>query len=205
MDREVLEVVLGHTASNLTFMPGWLTGYVAETAQGYTFPTLLERKGCRVDGIVTQGLTQADADRIAYYEDNDEYSARVVDIGTAKSESRCRIHIAATPLMSSGEPWSFERWRKHDKPLLLAITRKVMREHYGVTPAHEIHPTWMCIKAELEADTKVKHVSRTAATKPAAPRRAAHAASPTRRPRLMARVGEADDEGARVRALDDGP
>jgi hypothetical protein len=188
MDRELLEAVLGRKASNLTFVPGWLTDYVAETAKGYTFPTLLERKGGRVDGIVTHGLTQADADRIAYYEDNDEYSARVVDIGTATTDVAAQIFMAATPLMSSGEAWSFERWRKHDKPLLLAITRKVMREHYGVTPANEIHPIWMRIKDELEAEMsgaavrKIKRV-RTPAPTPAAPRRAARAASPTRRPR----------------------
>jgi hypothetical protein len=188
MDRELLEAVLGRTAANLTFTPGWLTGYVAETAQGYTFPTLLERKGGRVDGIVTQGLTQADSDRITYYEDNDEYTARVVDISTATTEVAAQIFIAATPLMSSGQAWRFEHWRKHEKRLLLAVTRKVMREHYGVTPANEIHPIWMRIKAELESEmaappAKAKPASRKPAGKQAAPRRAARAASPTRSPR----------------------
>lgn len=176
MDRELLEAVLGRTASNLTFTPGWLTGYAAERAEGYTFPTLVERKASRIDGIVTHGLTQADADRIAYYEDNDEYEARIVDISTATTDIAAQIFMAATPLMSSGEPWSFEHWRKHDKPLLLAITRKVMREHYGITPANEIHPIWMRIKAELEAEmtarAKPKRASQPSARKQSAPRRA---------------------------------
>jgi hypothetical protein len=186
MDRDLLEAVLGRTTSHLTFTPGWLTGYAAETAKGYTFPTLLERKGSRVDGIVTAGLTQADADRIAYYEDNDEYAARSVDVGTATTDVAAQIFMAAHPLMSSGDPWNFERWRKHDKPLLLAITRKVMREHYGVTPAKDIHPIWMRIKDELEAEmnaAKLKRASRRPVPKQSAPRRAARAASPRRSPR----------------------
>jgi len=188
MDRDLLEAVIGRRASGIAFTPGWLTGYVAEKAAGYTFPTLVESRTGRVNGVITQGLTQADADRIAYYEDNDEYAAQVVDIATSVTDIAAQVFMAATPMMSSGEPWSFDHWRKHDKPLLLAITRRVMTEHYGVTPASQIHDVWMRIKAELEAQLsapvplKPKRVSRTPAPTQAAPHRAKRAASPTRRP-----------------------
>lgn len=189
MDRDLLEAVIGRPASGVAFTPGWLTGYIAEKAAGYTFPTLVESRTGRVNGVITQGLTQADADRITYYEDNDEYAAQVIDIATAETDIAAQVFMSATPMMSSGEPWSFDRWRKHDKPLLLAITRKVMTEHYGFTPAHKVHDVWMRIKAELEAEMrepvrlKPKRPSQTPAAKQAAPRRATPAASPTRRPR----------------------
>jgi len=189
MDRDLLEAVIGRRASGLIFTPGWLMGYLAEKAAGYTFPTLIESRTGRVNGIVTQGLTQADADRIAYYEDNDEYAAQVVDIATAVTDIAAQVFMEATPLMSSGEPWSFDQWKKHDKPLLLAITRKVMTEHYGVTPANKVHDEWMRIKTELEAQMsgpvplKPKRVPQTPAQKPTAPRRAARATSPKRSPR----------------------
>ena len=35
--------------------------------------------------------------------------------------------------------------------LLLAVTRRVMREHYGVTPFQEVDANWHRIKAEIEA------------------------------------------------------
>lgn len=188
MDRDLLEAVLGRAVSDLSFTPGWLTGFVVEKAAGYTFPTLVESRTGRVNGFITRGLTPADADRIAYYEDNDEYAAQIVDIATAESDIAALVFLAATPLMSSGEPWSFDRWKRQDKPLLLAITRRVMREHYGVTPAHKVHDEWMRIKAELEAEMrkpvtlKPKPPARTAAPTRAVPRRAARATSPTRRP-----------------------
>jgi hypothetical protein len=189
MDRDLLEAVIGRRASGIAFTPGWLTGYTAEKAAGYTFPTLVESRTGRVNGVITQGLTQADADRITYYEDNDEYAAQIIDIATAETDIAAQVFMSATPMMSSGEPWSFDRWKKHDKPLLLAITRKVMTEHYGITPANKVHDVWMRIKAELEAmmnapvQLKPKRATQTPAAKQAAPRRATPAASPTRRPR----------------------
>lgn len=189
MDRELLEAVLDRATSDLTFTPGWLAGYVAETARGYTFPTLVKRRGGRAHGVVTQGLTLDDVERIAYFEDTTEYAPIVADIATAETEIAARLYIATAALPSTGEPWSFERWQKHDKALLLAVTRRVMREHYGVTPIAEVDAHWHRIKAEIEAEIhapvplKPRRLARRDAPTRAAPRRAARAASPKRRPR----------------------
>ncbi|MEQ1868280.1 MAG: gamma-glutamylcyclotransferase family protein, partial [Micropepsaceae bacterium] len=78
MDRELLEAVIGRDASNLQFAPGWLKGYVADTAERYSFPTLVEHRTGRVDGIVVKGLTAADIGRIAYFDDED-YTSTVAD------------------------------------------------------------------------------------------------------------------------------
>lgn len=96
MDRELLEAVLGRTTADLTFTPGRLSGYVAERAARYTFPTLIERRSGRVDGIVTAGLTDADVARIAYFEDED-YATIVADIangGRASRRPRLRGDVA---------------------------------------------------------------------------------------------------------------
>lgn len=188
MDEELLEAVLGRAASHLTFTPGWLDGYVAETAHGYTFPTLIERRGERVDGVIAKGLTQADIDRIAYFEDT-EYAPVVVDISTARSDVSAQVFMATATLKTTGETWAFDKWKVEHKPLLLAVTRKVMAEHYGTTPIESVDAVWHRIKAEIEAEMnppvalKSKRPSRTAAPKRASPRRATRAASPTRPPR----------------------
>lgn len=184
MDRELLEAVLGRPATDLSFTTGWLDGYVAETALGYTFPTLIERRGERVDGIVARGLTQADIDRIAYFEDT-EYSAVVVDVSTAESDVSAQAYMATASLKTTGKAWAFDKWKKEHKPLLLAVTRKVMAEHYGTTPIHEIDAVWHKIKTEIEAEMaakKPRQPARTAAQKQALPRRSTPAASPKRRP-----------------------
>ncbi|MCE9523095.1 MAG: gamma-glutamylcyclotransferase [Alphaproteobacteria bacterium] len=181
MDLELVEAVLGRKAANLSFAPGWLLGYVAETALGYSFPTLVEKPHGRVDGIVTAGLTDADVDRIAYFEDT-EYKPSVIDVSTAHADIAAQVFMATATLKSTGTPWSFEHWRRNEKPLLLAVTRRVMAEHYGKTPFADIDAHWHRIKAEIEAEmhSPVPLKRRTAAPTPTAPRRAKRAASPTR-------------------------
>ena len=176
MDREQLEAVLGRTAAHLKFTPGWLMGYAAERAARYTFPTLVERLAGRVDGIVTIGLSNADVARIACFEDV-EYAPIVAAISTAEGETTARLNVATARLRSSGEPWHFEHWRKHDKPLLLAITRKVMREHYGISPLTEIDGVWHRIKRELETGPQATTPT------PATARGTRRAVSSSQRPR----------------------
>jgi hypothetical protein len=188
MDLELLEAVLDRAAPDLTFTSGWLTGYAAEVADGYTFPTLAERRRNRVDGVVTRGLSREDVARIAYFEDT-EYAPAVLDIATAEGDIAAHVLMATAALKSTGEPWRFDHWRKHHKPALLAVTRKIMREHYGRTPLAEIDAVWHRLKAEIEAELhapvplKPRRRARTHVATRAAPRRAARAASPTRPPR----------------------
>lgn len=179
MDRELLEAVLGRSPRHLTFTPGWLAGYAAETALGYTFPTLVENRLGRVDGLVTAGLSSEDVARIAYFEDT-EYAPTVFDIATADTEIAAQVFVATTTLKSTGERWSFDHWRTHHKPLLVAVTQRVMREHYGVTPFEEIDAHWHRIKTELEAEmhAPVPLKRRTPAATPAPRRAKARAASP---------------------------
>lgn len=151
MDLELLEAVLGRAPDHLSFTPGWLAGYAAETAAGYSFPTLVEDRAARTDGLLTHGLSDDDVARIAYFEDT-EYAPTVLDIATAESDVAAQVFMATTALKSTGELWSFERWRRNHKPLLLAVTHRVMREHYGLTPMHEIDAHWHRIKAQIEAD-----------------------------------------------------
>jgi hypothetical protein len=189
MDRDLLEAVIGRETSNLAFQAGWLPGYAAETAAGYTFPALVEKKSARVDGVVIRGLTAPDVDRIAFFEDTTEYAPVVLDIATAHADVAAQVYVGTPNLKTTGECWSFEDWQRDHKALLVAITRRIMREHYGVTPADEIDPIWHRIKAEIEAEMhapvplKPKRPSRTTAKTPARPRRQARAASPKRPPR----------------------
>ncbi len=188
MDRELLAAVIGRDTSGLTFVAGWLPGYVAETAAGYTFPALAEKRSGRVDGIITGGLKHADVDRIAYFEDTTEYAPVVLDISTARADIAAQVYVGTTNLKTTGERWSFEAWQRDHKRLLVAITERIMREHYGVTPAAEIDPIWRRIKDEIEAEMRIpalkpKRPSRTAAPKPEPLRRAKRAALPKRPPR----------------------
>jgi hypothetical protein len=154
MDIELLEAVIDRSAGHLTFTPAWLAGYAAETAHGYTFPTLIERPAARVAGIATHGLSEDDVARIAYFEDT-EYAPVPIDVTTEAGALTAQVFMATTSLKASGEPWDFTHWRIHHKPLLVAVTRRVMREHYGITPFEDIDGHWHRIKAEMEAEMQL--------------------------------------------------
>lgn len=151
MDLELLEAVLDRGSSHLAFTPGWIDGHVAETALGYSFPTLVSRDGARTHGLVASGLTDEDVARISYFEDT-EYEPVVVEAGTAQGRVSAKVYMSTASLASSGEAWVFEHWQQHHKRVLVAVTRRVMREHYGVTPFEEIDAHWHRIKAEVEGD-----------------------------------------------------
>lgn len=151
MDREMLEAVIDRGSSHLSFTRGALDGFVAELARGYTFPTLVPRTGSTVEGLVAHGLHDRDVERIAYFEDT-EYTPVSQKIATDAGHVAAKVFMSTASLVSSGERWDFMHWRQHHKPLLVAVTRRVMREHYGITPFEEIDAHWHRIKAELESD-----------------------------------------------------
>jgi gamma-glutamylcyclotransferase (GGCT)/AIG2-like uncharacterized protein YtfP len=150
MDRELLEAVIDRSSDHLHLHPGRLNGYAAETAHGYSFPTLVARTAGIVEGVVTYGLSDEDVARISYFEDT-EYAPQAVEVLTAQARIVARTYMSTSTLRSSGEAWDFSHWRIHHKPVLIAVTRKVMREHYGITPFEEIDAHWHRIKAEVEA------------------------------------------------------
>ncbi len=149
MDRELLEAVIDRTGDHLHMQPAQLAGYAAETAHGYSFPTLVARDDGLVRGIVTHGLSDDDVARISYFEDT-EYAPSLVEVTTANARVAARAYMSAGSLRSSGEDWDFGHWRIHHKSVLVAVTRRVMREHYGITPFEEIDAHWHRIKAEIE-------------------------------------------------------
>lgn len=151
MDRDLLEAVIDRSSAHLHHQPAQLGGYAAETAKGYSFPTLVVRRGGIVEGIVTRGLSDEDIARISYFEDT-EYAHAPVEVLTGQARIVARTFMSTQTLQSSGEAWDFTHWRVHHKPVLVAVTRKVMREHYGITPFEEIDAHWHRIKAEIEAE-----------------------------------------------------
>lgn len=151
MDRELLEAVIDRDSGHLSFTPGMLVGFAAEIAHGYSFPTLVPRDSASVHGLVAHGLHDADIARIVYFEDT-EYAPMAQEIDTDSGRITASVFMSTHMLRSSGVPWDFQHWRQHHKAVLVAVTRRVMREHFGITPFEEIDEHWHRIKAEIEAD-----------------------------------------------------
>lgn len=160
MDRELLEAVIDRSSDHLDLQRASLSDHVVETALGYSFPTLVARRGATVDGVLAHGLSDADVARISYFEDT-EYETVSLTVSTLQAHVVAQVFVANATLTSSGEAWDFSHWRTHHKQVLVAVTRKVIREHYGITPLEDIDRHWHRIKAEIEAEMALGRLSET--------------------------------------------
>jgi hypothetical protein len=143
-DPLVLEAVLDRELGHLHFKSAVLPGYRVERAAGYSFPLLVADPNETAEGILAVGLTSEDLKRIDYFEDS-EYEQRPCEVMHAGRWTAAMAYAAGKSLASSGERWDFDRFQSEDRALLVAVTRVVMREHYGVTPQDVMERIWSSI------------------------------------------------------------
>lgn len=147
-DPPILEAVLGRTLAHLTFAPAWMPGRRIERAAGYSFPILSAADDAIAVGTLAYGLSAEDQARIAYFEDSD-YSLVLSDVRTDTATVSALVYMASDKLLSSGEAWALDAFQKRDRALLLAVTRFVMSEHYGVTPQATMEQIWASIRDRI--------------------------------------------------------
>jgi hypothetical protein len=147
-DPLILEAVLGRDLSHLKFADAWAPDFRTERAAGYSFPLLRPALGNRAPGLLTWGLTAEDQARITYFEDS-EYALAAGTVETSAGPCRAQFYDASGKLGSSGELWDLAAFQRDDKPLLLAVTRYVMTEHYGVTPQNVMEEVWSSIRDRI--------------------------------------------------------
>lgn len=144
----MLEAVLGRPAAHLSLVEGWLDGYSAERAEDYSFPILCAKNGASTLGHLAIGLDAEDIARIAYFEDS-EYELTTASIRTPFALVTANVYRASPKLRSSGELWSLVQFQTADRALLLAVTRHVMRKHFGVTPQTDMERMWNGIRDQI--------------------------------------------------------
>lgn len=147
-DPLILEAVLGRGLAHLTFGTARMPGHRVERAEGYSFPLLISSKHGHAMGSIVEGLTASDQARIAYFEDS-EYELREYEVLTSNRAQRAFAYAATGKLNSSGEPWDLAQFQAQDRALLLAVTRFVMTEHYGVTPQAAMERMWSSIRDRI--------------------------------------------------------
>lgn len=153
MDKDMLGAVLGTPPTHVTQRPATLDGYDLRCAEGYTFPVLFPESKATVTGVCAEGLTGADIERIRYFEDT-EYDLRPFDVTIDNVPTIAHAFCPVGEMSASSDAWDLRTWQRNDKSLLLAITREVFTNHYGVTPIEEIDAVWHRIRARLEREMK---------------------------------------------------
>jgi len=140
-DADVLERVTGRLWTADRFTGARLADARLVRLRGETFPMLVAAPGVWVPGVVVEGLTESDLDRIRFFE-SVEYQPATVEVELQVGE-RVEARAFATTLRAvhDEEPWSFEIWRLRDKARALRETELWMALH-GLLSVEEADRRW---------------------------------------------------------------
>jgi hypothetical protein len=140
-DAEVLGLVTGRPWTADRFTGARLAGARLVRLRGETFPMLVAAPGVWVPGVLVEGLTESDLDRIGFFE-SVEYQPATVEV-ELRVGGRVEARAFATTLRAvhDEEPWSFEIWRLRDKARALRETELWMAL-YGHLSAEEADRRW---------------------------------------------------------------
>ncbi len=141
-DSDVLEVTLGRAAAEVDRVPARLRGYRVAQLPDESYPLLVESGEDSAHGLLLLGLSEADFDRIAFFE-NAEYALE-----------RCRVELAdgreldavffSEGVTTSGlrTSWTLEDWQRTAKPKFMQNIRRYM-QLYGSMSAEEADSEWI--------------------------------------------------------------
>ncbi|KIC11219.1 tellurium resistance protein [Leisingera sp. ANG-M1] len=144
--RPLLELVLGRSGDALNAYDAKLPGHGVYQVVDQPFPAIEEREGATADGLLVQGLSEADLDALNFYEGGFGYTLKPVPVqlqdgGTATAE----VYFPEPGLWETAEPWDLEAWIRQWGALSLRAAEEVMA-HHGRLTAEQVAQSFPAIR-----------------------------------------------------------
>ncbi len=136
----LLGVVLGRDARQIEAVPAELAGYDLRAVEGEVFPMLVPAPSGRVRGIVLRGLSEADLDRLRFYEGGFGYALRPVRLRVDGDEVDASAFLPTAEEAGRLRPagaWRLDAWVERRGALELRAAEEAMA-YYGRLTAEEI-------------------------------------------------------------------
>jgi hypothetical protein len=120
MDGGVLAAVLGRVSARSQHEPAFLRGWRRVFVAGRPYPMLIQQAGGRVEGVLADGLSDRDVERLAYYE-GWEYVSEPVTVRTlAGREVATEMFTASAGVLPDSHDWKLDVWQRKHKTAALA-------------------------------------------------------------------------------------
>ncbi|WP_164658929.1 NUDIX domain-containing protein [Tropicibacter sp. Alg240-R139] len=146
----LLELVLGRTADHIKLTQAELHGYGAYAVRHQIFPMVDKGEGRVTKGLLVQGLTPEDIDRLIYYEGGFDYDLHRLPLRTDRGEHVvAEVFLPVPGLWEPSTPWSLKDWAADWGELTILAAEEVM-SHYGHLPASEIEPRFSAIRMRAQ-------------------------------------------------------
>ena len=117
MDCDLLSLVLGRPVDQSALKPALLRGYRRSALQGLDYPVILPEPSAWVRGVILDGASEVDCDRLRRYEGADYVLMRgVAELPLGLPQSVLYFEPRPDAFVATGKPWSLARWRLRVKP-----------------------------------------------------------------------------------------
>jgi hypothetical protein len=114
-DRQVLELVIDRPIEAHPFPPARLADARLVRLRGQTYPMLVPAPGRRVDGVIVDGLSEADVARILFFESVEYEPEQIEVIGADGAPIAAHAFATTDRARHDDEDWRFEDWLARDK------------------------------------------------------------------------------------------
>lgn len=149
LDPDLFALVVGRPIDAVTVKPGVLHGFRRRKVKGEHYPILAPHPGGRVDGLLIDGLTEAEIDRIRFFEGED-YALRPLPVTDAEGRPAGALACVSTgTLEEAGEAWHLEAWAATEKARAFVQSEELMAL-YGTMTVGEMDARWDEIKERAE-------------------------------------------------------
>lgn len=146
----LLELVLGRSSDQINLTEAELRGYGAYAVRDQIFPMVEKGEGRVTRGLLVQGLTPEDIDRLIYYEGGFDYDLLTLPLHTASGDTvQAEVFVSEPGLWEPSTAWSLEDWATQWGELTLLAAEEVM-SHYGKIPASDIVPRFAAIRMRAQ-------------------------------------------------------
>jgi ADP-ribose pyrophosphatase len=145
----LLEQVIGHPLGAQA-SPAVLPDHLAHWAQGQAFPMLVPRPGAQAEGLLLQGLSDADMARLNFYEDGFGFHLAMAEVETAQGRIPAQVWFPEAGLWAAGAPFDLAAWQAQWGAINVAAAAEMM-DYLGQRSAAEIARLYPMIHARAAA------------------------------------------------------
>jgi len=152
-DLELLDIVLGHNHGEVR--AATLPGYAVYWAKDNAFPMAVAEHGAQAEGLLIEGVSQSDLDRLDFYEGGFAYATLEADVGGAKT---ARVFLPEPGMWQAGAPWSLSDWQAKWGAVVREGAREVM-SYYGTLDPARVVGMYPAILSRAQAALNARSVA----------------------------------------------
>ncbi|MEO1460276.1 MAG: gamma-glutamylcyclotransferase family protein, partial [Pseudomonadota bacterium] len=125
-DETLLSCVLGRAPEAVSLEAAVLPGHEVRAVAGEGFPCIVAREGAEAPGALLRDATEAEAARVAFFEDEAEFELAPMTVRAAGGEAQEALVCRPLARIAPRGPWRLEDWAPEARAMLIEAAQEVM-------------------------------------------------------------------------------